>query len=301
MPWVHLDIAGTAYYRKAAAVRAARRDRRLARHARRAGARRRPGRLTGPPAGRPRRPTRPPSRWSRSPAAAVRRVRPRARRRPVRDALAGARRGASARSAGRLADGRRARSSGRWRSGCCRSGSRATRWRSSLFGAWFVTLIVGLATDLDQRLLPDVLTLPVIPVALVYALSGAEPAGRWRARAGRPGRASLIPAVLYLPSHPVRGRGVRDRRRQAARRGRAAGSAASRALGSVIFGLVLAGVVIVVAAAARAGSAGGPTSRSARSSSSARCGRSSSGPDGVVHTGPTRVQDHRARLWITAR
>ena len=39
----------------------------------------------------------------------------------------------------------------------------------ALFGAWFVTLIVGLATDLDQRLLPDVLTLPVIPVALVYA------------------------------------------------------------------------------------------------------------------------------------
>ena len=37
-----------------------------------------------------------------------------------------------------------------------------------VFGAWFVTLVVGLATDLDQRLLPDVLTLPVIPVGLVY-------------------------------------------------------------------------------------------------------------------------------------
>src|SRR5882672_6517582 len=31
-----------------------------------------------------------------------------------------------------------------------------------VFGAWFATLIVGLATDLDQRLLPDLLTLPVI-------------------------------------------------------------------------------------------------------------------------------------------
>src|SRR6478735_7197081 len=45
----------------------------------------------------------------------------------------------------------------------------------ALFGAWFVTLIVGLATDLDQRLLPDVLTLPVIPVAAIYAVSGQNP------------------------------------------------------------------------------------------------------------------------------
>jgi len=36
----------------------------------------------------------------------------------------------------------------------------------AVFGAWIVTLIVGLATDLDQRLLPDELTLPVIPIAL---------------------------------------------------------------------------------------------------------------------------------------
>src|SRR6476659_5982272 len=43
------------------------------------------------------------------------------------------------------------------------------------FGAWFVTLIVGLATDLDQRVLPDELTLPVIPLALVYAVSGRNP------------------------------------------------------------------------------------------------------------------------------
>ena len=44
-----------------------------------------------------------------------------------------------------------------------------------LFGAWFATLVVGLATDLDQRLLPDVLTLPAIPIALVYAVSGRNP------------------------------------------------------------------------------------------------------------------------------
>ena len=45
----------------------------------------------------------------------------------------------------------------------------------ALFGAWFATLVVGMATDLDQRLLPDVLTLPAIPIALVYAVSGRNP------------------------------------------------------------------------------------------------------------------------------
>ena len=44
-----------------------------------------------------------------------------------------------------------------------------------LFGAWFATLVVGLATDLDQRLLPDSLTLPVIPIALIYDLTGRNP------------------------------------------------------------------------------------------------------------------------------
>ena len=45
----------------------------------------------------------------------------------------------------------------------------------ALFGAWFATLVVGMATDLDQRLLPNILTLPVIPVALIYAASGRSP------------------------------------------------------------------------------------------------------------------------------
>ena len=70
-----------------------------------------------------------------------------------------------------------------------------------LFGAWFVTLVVGLATDLDQRLLPDELTLPVIPIALVYALSGLNPlVGRELVPAVV--AALAIPAALYLPSIP---------------------------------------------------------------------------------------------------
>ncbi|HEY8818474.1 MAG TPA: hypothetical protein VIM25_06605, partial [Candidatus Limnocylindrales bacterium] len=71
----------------------------------------------------------------------------------------------------------------------------------AIFGAWFVTLIVGLATDLDQRILPDLLTLPVILVALVYALSGANPlVGQELVPALL--AAVAIPAVLYLPSIP---------------------------------------------------------------------------------------------------
>jgi leader peptidase (prepilin peptidase)/N-methyltransferase len=45
----------------------------------------------------------------------------------------------------------------------------------ALFGAWFAALTLLLAIDLDQRLLPDVITLPLIALALVAALSGLDP------------------------------------------------------------------------------------------------------------------------------
>ena len=129
-------------------------------------------------------------------------VAPGARRRPLRHPLAGARRGASARPRHRLADGWPASWSGPRPWPCSSWSSRTDPLALALFGAWFVTLIVGLATDLDQRLLPNELTLPVIPVALLYALSGQNPLvggglGRWPSR-----RRSLIPAILYLPSIP---------------------------------------------------------------------------------------------------
>jgi leader peptidase (prepilin peptidase)/N-methyltransferase len=61
--------------------------------------------------------------------------------------------------------------------------------------------VVGLATDLDQRLLPDSLTLPVIPIALVYDLTGRNPLV-----GGDIGPAILIavliPAILYVGSLP---------------------------------------------------------------------------------------------------
>ena len=51
----------------------------------------------------------------------------------------------------------------------------ATPGPGLLFGAWFVALVLLLATDLDQRLLPDVVTLPAIPIALAVDLLSLNP------------------------------------------------------------------------------------------------------------------------------
>jgi leader peptidase (prepilin peptidase)/N-methyltransferase len=118
-----------------------------------------------------------------------------------------------------------------------------------VFGAWFVTLVVGLATDLDQRLLPDLLTLPVIPIALVYALSGSNPlVGSELLLAVA--AAILIPAALFLPSIPF-GAGAFGLGDVKLLIGIGLLAGGSRALGSVIFALFLAGVVLVVLLVAR--------------------------------------------------
>ena len=44
-----------------------------------------------------------------------------------------------------------------------------------MLGIWFAALTVLLATDLDQRLLPDLITLPLIPFAAVVLLLGWDP------------------------------------------------------------------------------------------------------------------------------
>jgi leader peptidase (prepilin peptidase)/N-methyltransferase len=67
------------------------------------------------------------------------------------------------------------------------------------FTAWVATLIVGLATDLDQRMLPNELTLPVMPLALVYAVSGLNPLVGTELIPAIVA-AVVIPTVLYVPS-----------------------------------------------------------------------------------------------------
>jgi leader peptidase (prepilin peptidase)/N-methyltransferase len=71
----------------------------------------------------------------------------------------------------------------------------------ALFGAWFLALILLLAIDLDQRLMPDELTLPVIPIGLLYAISGLNPLVGPELGPAILG-AIVIPAALYLPSIP---------------------------------------------------------------------------------------------------
>jgi leader peptidase (prepilin peptidase)/N-methyltransferase len=118
-----------------------------------------------------------------------------------------------------------------------------------LFGAWFVTLVVGMATDLDQRLLPNVLTLPVIPIALLYAISGRNPlVGTELVPAIL--AAVLIPAVLYLPSIPF-GAGAFGLGDVNLLAGVGLMAGGSRALGGVVVALLVAGAVLLVLLAAR--------------------------------------------------
>jgi leader peptidase (prepilin peptidase)/N-methyltransferase len=71
----------------------------------------------------------------------------------------------------------------------------------ALFGAYFLALILLLATDLDQRLLPDLVTLPAIPIALGVGLLGLNPLVR-DAMVGAIAIAAVMPAGLYLLSIP---------------------------------------------------------------------------------------------------
>jgi leader peptidase (prepilin peptidase)/N-methyltransferase len=119
----------------------------------------------------------------------------------------------------------------------------------ALFGAWFVTLVVGLATDLDQRVLPNLLTLPVIPVALLYALSGRNPLVG-DAIVPAVVAAVVIPAVLYLPSIPF-GAGAFGLGDVKFLAGMGLMVGGERAIGGTVVGLLIAGVVLLVLLAAR--------------------------------------------------
>jgi leader peptidase (prepilin peptidase)/N-methyltransferase len=112
----------------------------------------------------------------------------------------------------------------------------------ALFGAWFATMIVGLGTDLDQRLLPNVLTLPVIPVALLYAVSGQNPlVGTDVVLAVA--AAILIPAALYVPSIPF-GAGAFGLGDVFLLAGVGLMVGGERAVGGVFVGLIAAGLVL---------------------------------------------------------
>jgi leader peptidase (prepilin peptidase)/N-methyltransferase len=71
-----------------------------------------------------------------------------------------------------------------------------------VFGAYLIALVLLLATDLDQRLLPDVITLPAIPLAFVFSLSGLNPLVPAGVLPIAVGVAIAVPLLLWLVSIP---------------------------------------------------------------------------------------------------
>ncbi len=71
-----------------------------------------------------------------------------------------------------------------------------------IFGAYFAALTLLMATDLDQRLLPDLVTLPAIPLALLVGVAGLNPLVPVDALPGALVAALLIPAFLFVVAIP---------------------------------------------------------------------------------------------------
>jgi prepilin signal peptidase PulO-like enzyme (type II secretory pathway) len=119
----------------------------------------------------------------------------------------------------------------------------------AIFVAYVVLLVLLLATDLDQRLLPDVVTLPMIPLALLFALSGQNPLVG-NALVPAIAVAIIVPAVLYLPSmlFGAGAFGLGDVKLLVT-----VGlmSGAYRAVAGTVAGVILAGVVILLLLATR--------------------------------------------------
>lgn len=87
-------------------------------------------------------------------------------------------------------------------------GALAARWTEPrdllLLGVYFAALTVLLATDLDRRILPDRITLPLISLALLALLAGVDPLLRGRELALASGLiAGLVAPVLLLATSVV--------------------------------------------------------------------------------------------------
>jgi len=120
----------------------------------------------------------------------------------------------------------------------------------ALFGAYVVALTLLLATDLDQRLLPDVITLPAIPIALVVALAGLNPLVPPSAVPLAAVLAIAIPGLLALVAIPFGAGaiGMGDLKLLVSVGLMAGGY---RLIVGVVYGCLLAGVVIIVLLALR--------------------------------------------------
>ena len=119
-----------------------------------------------------------------------------------------------------------------------------------VFGAYLVALVLLLATDLDQRLLPDVITLPAIPVALAFDLLGLNPLVPPGVLPVAIIVAIAVPGLIYALSIPF-GAGAFGQGdvKLLVSVGLLAGPL--RMFSGVVYGALLAGVVIGVLLAAR--------------------------------------------------
>jgi leader peptidase (prepilin peptidase) / N-methyltransferase len=118
-----------------------------------------------------------------------------------------------------------------------------------ILAAWFVVLVPLFAIDLDQRLLPNELTLPLVVVAAVLLVAGLNPLVKG-AELGAVAAATVIPAVLFVISIPF-GRGAFGLGdvKYLVSAGLLTGF--SRTLSGVVVGIILAGVVLLVLVALR--------------------------------------------------
>ena len=119
-----------------------------------------------------------------------------------------------------------------------------------IFGTFFAALTLLLATDLDQRLLPDVITLPAIPLALLVAVAGLNPLVPLEALPGAILAAVIIPAFLFAIAIPFGAGaiGMGDLKLLVSV-GLLTGLA--RAVAGVVVGALAAGVVLLLLVAAR--------------------------------------------------
>jgi leader peptidase (prepilin peptidase)/N-methyltransferase len=113
-----------------------------------------------------------------------------------------------------------------------------------VFAAWFACLVTGFAIDLDQRLLPDELTIPIIPIALILDATGNNPLVR------EPLLLTLlvalvVPAALYLLSIPF-GAGAFGMGDVKLLIGVGLMLGLTRTIGGLLAGLLAAGIVLVV-------------------------------------------------------
>ena len=114
----------------------------------------------------------------------------------------------------------------------------------ALFGLWFACLVLGFAVDLDQRLLPDELTLPVIPLALLLDVTGNNPLVG-TAVLPAIAIAIVVPAALYLLSIPF-GAGAFGMGDVKLLVGVGLMLGIMRAFGGLLAGLIAAGLVLAI-------------------------------------------------------